>query len=612
MAPEAMIWWVLGWAVSLAGAALALWALFRDRSRGRRRCPRCWYDLSATAGMKCPECGCEAKREKQLFRTRRRWGWAVVGAVLIALGPMVGFGINAAIHGAWSAMPNAGLIAGYPWLDQFGEDELHSRLGNGELRVWESRWLSKRCQWGIHHSNETARVQRDLVFCFWLVRMANDGPRTTPWGAWLTRDKLVDDRTIQRLFELLHDPDRTIAAWSATTLRQLGPQLQPHLPRWFDLVSKASAADVAVLDSLIVLLHGPNAKGFMPLFDDTWLWVAQRPRINIDAPGVRELLQKIAQTQLRSPEFELVIDAGLADPDPLVRRVAVRSLAHVRRGEVSARDRLLRLANEPDHDVRLDLLGVISAFPADDGTVDVIARVFADDPLSDAAAVAAGDLGNAGRRFQPQLLRGLMGDRIGALWAFGRAYRAIGGEKPPLCKVVERLTLDASERLPSEDEARLIAIAEAGAECSHLLGFIETLLGEQSSSRARMLAAELYFNSGGEVARALKALHEALTDPALRYRRDYISAALRRSLSTGALDPTALRPWLSDASPAVRRAAAEALSANPKGAAALLDDLVPLFDDPDPDVVNAAAYAHRLIEWYRDHPDATPTNRERP
>ncbi len=76
--------WLIGAGVlALGGSALTAWALFSDRSRGRKRCPKCWYDMSATAGLKCPECGREARGEQRLFRTRRRWRWVVVGVGLV-------------------------------------------------------------------------------------------------------------------------------------------------------------------------------------------------------------------------------------------------------------------------------------------------------------------------------------------------------------------------------------------------------------------------------------------------------------------------------------------------------------------------------------------------
>lgn len=76
--------WLIGAGVlAIGGIALVAWALFADRSRGRKRCAKCWYDMSATAGLKCPECGREARGERGLLRTRRRWWWAVVGVGLL-------------------------------------------------------------------------------------------------------------------------------------------------------------------------------------------------------------------------------------------------------------------------------------------------------------------------------------------------------------------------------------------------------------------------------------------------------------------------------------------------------------------------------------------------
>ena len=83
-----------GGAVALAGLGLLGWALLGDRLRTRRarrrgdlrRCPRCWYDMTATDGLICPECGRDARRERRLGRSRRRWRWAAVGLAVVAVG----------------------------------------------------------------------------------------------------------------------------------------------------------------------------------------------------------------------------------------------------------------------------------------------------------------------------------------------------------------------------------------------------------------------------------------------------------------------------------------------------------------------------------------------
>lgn len=77
---------VFGWAVISMGLVLLGLALLKDRSRGRRRCPRCWYDMGGVPGLTCPECGRPAKAERRLFRTRRRWRRAAVAIVVVLAG----------------------------------------------------------------------------------------------------------------------------------------------------------------------------------------------------------------------------------------------------------------------------------------------------------------------------------------------------------------------------------------------------------------------------------------------------------------------------------------------------------------------------------------------
>src|SRR5262245_11447223 len=105
-----IIAWVLG---GVAVVALG-WALFSDRARGRRRCPRCWYDMSGAAGLRCPECGRTVRSERGLARTRRRWRWVVAA---LALG-VVAYGtgsVSAVRKKGWrSQIPSAVLVTVWP------------------------------------------------------------------------------------------------------------------------------------------------------------------------------------------------------------------------------------------------------------------------------------------------------------------------------------------------------------------------------------------------------------------------------------------------------------------------------------------------------------------
>ncbi len=135
------VWLVMAGAVALIGALIVAWALFSDRSRGRKRCPKCWYDMSATVGLICPECGRDAERPARLEKTRRRWVIAAIGMV-VALGSLYpalkGFQKR---NGLWSLMPTEAIIqwynvTGWPkYRGSASSEELFYRLVYGDASV---------------------------------------------------------------------------------------------------------------------------------------------------------------------------------------------------------------------------------------------------------------------------------------------------------------------------------------------------------------------------------------------------------------------------------------------------------------------------------------------
>lgn len=96
----------VGWMLASGGTALLIWALFLDRSRGRRRCPRCWYDMAGVPGLLCPECGRTVESEKRLGRTRRRWRWGAAALALGAAGAAVKRTPDYRRHGWVSLVPS--------------------------------------------------------------------------------------------------------------------------------------------------------------------------------------------------------------------------------------------------------------------------------------------------------------------------------------------------------------------------------------------------------------------------------------------------------------------------------------------------------------------------
>jgi hypothetical protein len=161
--PATWDWWIGAMAIGLAVAAagLLLWALFWDRSRGRRRCPRCWYDMKGVPGLRCPECGSDARRESRLLKTRRRWRWVGAAMVLVvASAPLCGWLQYQRDGPDWwaSRVPTVLIIAKLPeagtppspdpktgkLMYSVWEREMARRATAGHLRDWHWRWAIKR------------------------------------------------------------------------------------------------------------------------------------------------------------------------------------------------------------------------------------------------------------------------------------------------------------------------------------------------------------------------------------------------------------------------------------------------------------------------------------
>ncbi len=112
----AWIYEILGWALFSAGALWAIAALFRDRSKGRRRCPRCWYSMDRVPGLQCPECGHAAGGEHRLLRTRRRWRIASVALLLLILGVALRT-VPTYLHAGWYGLIPSAYLAHYAPVD---------------------------------------------------------------------------------------------------------------------------------------------------------------------------------------------------------------------------------------------------------------------------------------------------------------------------------------------------------------------------------------------------------------------------------------------------------------------------------------------------------------
>lgn len=109
-------WWgAAGGAATAVGVVLLGVGLYGDAARGRKRCPRCWYDMSGTPGLVCSECGRDAGSEQALMRARpRRWVvWMGALMILATVGSVGTVWVRSGWH--WVYMPQWMLVECMRW-----------------------------------------------------------------------------------------------------------------------------------------------------------------------------------------------------------------------------------------------------------------------------------------------------------------------------------------------------------------------------------------------------------------------------------------------------------------------------------------------------------------
>lgn len=121
-------------ALALAALAIATWALFADRSRGRRRCPKCFHTMDPAIGLVCPECGRDVRDEQRLFKTRRRWKLAILVVVVLGTPAALTGGLARVKQtGGWSDLPSW-VVVRLMWIeDERLDDEILACVGRGDI-----------------------------------------------------------------------------------------------------------------------------------------------------------------------------------------------------------------------------------------------------------------------------------------------------------------------------------------------------------------------------------------------------------------------------------------------------------------------------------------------
>ena len=319
------IFYTAGSTLALAGITIIALALFKDRAKARRRCPKCWYDMTGVPGLQCPECGKEAKAEKNLLKTRRRWGRCATALFIVTIG--TGLLLTPAIQrrGWPSIVPTPILNLA---IDLAGED-----------------------------ARNAAYTKMRPVF----------SPQATPVSRW--ERLLVARASLDHIRDVFANDDNIIVSWRAFTLLGLGSEAKVVVPELIDLIEsnhehRARFALIQILAELSSDVHAATSG------------VIQILRIEPDA-GIRvSIVQLLAMPRgasssspfktsapTHSPKVRRVLfDLARHDPATEVRIAAIGALKAGNTQKARIRRVLFDLArHDPAIEVRAAAIGALEA-----------------------------------------------------------------------------------------------------------------------------------------------------------------------------------------------------------------------------------------------------------
>ncbi len=306
--PEVAAWWSGALVAGIAGLVVLARAAVGDPSRGRRRCGGCWYDMSATPGMTCPECGRTVKSEKGLFRTRRRKRGLVVAALFLAASATCG-ALPWFSGGGWKdRMPDTVLVALLPYLNNNSSllEELHNRIDTWVLKSDDNPDLPPG-PWRRFAARQCLTAMRDTTQVYRVVVALN------------LAGVLGDDYTVvrDRVLELTEDGSPNIRLWALIVVTL----------SWMDH-EECAAAEAALTDS------DPNVR----------LQAAWTLATSISS-GARPA----------APPSEELLNVAFQDPVPATRHGAIRVLAYHEHSDRSTKV-LVAATTDPLAHIRLAAL----------------------------------------------------------------------------------------------------------------------------------------------------------------------------------------------------------------------------------------------------------------
>lgn len=133
------LFWVFAIVLALTGLYFLWRFLLRDPDRHKRRCPKCWYEMTGVTGLRCPECGREHASERKLFKSRHKRHQALAALLFFLFAFSTAITPRIAQRGWVRSIPTPALIA----VSYIYDTEKHLLYREAGMRISQDYWHRK-------------------------------------------------------------------------------------------------------------------------------------------------------------------------------------------------------------------------------------------------------------------------------------------------------------------------------------------------------------------------------------------------------------------------------------------------------------------------------------
>ncbi len=364
---------------TLAGilGVLSLWlfyrGLFADRSRGRKRCPKCFYDLSAAPSNTCPECGRVIKKPRQFHKTHRYKGRTAIALLCFLLAGIAGLYPHVRMVGWTTYLPNSVLFRLLPTVESERD----------ALWVEFERRVEMKTDVGGPYYYSPAELILDL----------SDG------------QKRLLARSCAKILQANRRQHLVVA--SLETICELGPAAEPAVTAIVEGLQRGAFVDeILAIDALGAI--GEGAAPGVPFLID-WLAQGEEPR---KWEFMRELQAVSALGEIGAPAKEAVpiLRDGLRSQQSMTMSMCALALAQMGSAASEALPDLLALARDQSKGGAASaVFAVVCIAPESDEVQEVVLLAVGAEKTAvqrvglEALAVMPALIPQAGRRLHEQL-----------------------------------------------------------------------------------------------------------------------------------------------------------------------------------------------------------------